>query len=246
MTQRILIVGATSAIARETARCFAAQGASFFLAGRNESHLLTVTQDLKARGAERVETMALDFNQTELHETLVARAENFLGSFDVALIAYGTLPNQKACELDFSLAQKEFATNFVSGMSLLTHLANCFELQKSGVIAVISSVAGDRGRPSNYVYGSAKGALSLYLQGLRARLTKSGVHVLTIKPGFVATPMTAQVKKNFLFANPVSVGKGIHQAILKRRDVVYLPFFWRWIMLILKLVPESLFKRLNL
>lgn len=131
-------------------------------------------------------------------------------------------------------------------VSLLTLLANRLEAQKSGTIAVISSVAGDRGRSSNYVYGTAKGAVSLFLQGLRGRLHPSGVRVLTIKPGFVDTPMTADVKKNALFASPEGIAKGIVSAIDRGREVVYLPSFWRGIMLMIRAVPEPLFKRLKL
>lgn len=131
-------------------------------------------------------------------------------------------------------------------MSLLTLLANRLETQRSGTLAVISSVAGDRGRASNYVYGTAKGALSLFVQGLRNRLYDTGVHVLTVKPGLVNTPMTAALKKNFLYAKPEGVAKGIVAAIDKKREVVYMPFFWRWLMLVIRALPEPLFKRLKL
>jgi len=140
----------------------------------------------------------------------------------------------------------ELQTNFTTVVSLLTLLANLFERQGRGSIAVISSVAGDRGRQSNYVYGAAKGALTIYLQGLRNRLAKANVHVLTIKPGFVDTPMTRDFKKGLLWVGPDVIARGIVKAIDKRKDVAYLPFFWRYIMFIIKIIPERIFKRLSL
>jgi len=144
------------------------------------------------------------------------------------------------------VAMMELQTNFTTVVSLLTLLANLFERQGRGSIAVISSVAGDRGRQSNYVYGAAKGALTIYLQGLRNRLAKANVHVLTIKPGFVDTPMTRDFKKGLLWVGPDVIARGIVKAIDKRKDVAYLPFFWRYIMFIIKIIPERIFKRLSL
>jgi len=129
---------------------------------------------------------------------------------------------------------------------LLTPIANRFERQGFGCIAVISSVAGDRGRQSNYIYGTAKGALTIFLQGLRNRLHKSGVHVLTIKPGFVDTPMTSEFKKGLLGVGPESIAKGSHRAIARKKNVVYLPWFWRGVMALIKAVPERIFCRLAL
>jgi short-subunit dehydrogenase len=116
---------------------------------------------------------------------------------------------------------------------------------RQGTLAVISSVAGDRGRRSNYVYGASKGALSIFLDGVRSRLDRAGVQVLTIKPGFVATPMTSHLEQGPLFAQPAQVAKGIVKAVERRRDVVYLPAFWAVIMLVIRLVPRPLFKKLN-
>ncbi len=244
--KKILIIGATSAIASETAKLFARDGAALFLVGRNAEKLRILANDLKIRGAHQVETLAADLHDLVGHATMVEKAIATLTGLDIALIAHGTLPNQKQCERDFSVAMKEFTTNFTSAASILTILANHFEHQRSGTLAAISSVAGDRGRPSNYIYGSAKGALSLFLEGLRARLCKSGVFVVTIKPGFVATPMTAGIKKNFLFTSPEVVGEGIYQAILKRRDTIYLPWWWRCVMRGVKSIPECIFKKMSL
>jgi len=162
------------------------------------------------------------------------------------LIAYGVLGDQKACEQDFVVTEHLLRTNFLSVVSLLT-LLDRFERQRYGCIAVITSVAGDRGRQSNYVYGTAKGAISVFLQGLRNRLHSANVCVLNIKPGFVDTPMTAGIaRKGFLWAQPETIAQGIYQAIEKRKSTVYLPGFWRLIMLVLRHIPESIFKRLKL
>lgn len=245
-SRRVLVAGATSAIAEETARLFAAEGAALFLAGRNEARLAAVADDLRARGAASVGTFALDFNDVACHAALLDAAEGAMGGLDVVLVAHGTLSDQKACAASPEETLRELATNFTSAAALLTLVANRFEARKAGVIAVISSVAGDRGRQSNYVYGSAKAGLSAFLSGLRNRLFKSGVAVVTIKPGFVDTPMTAHLPKNPLFASPGKVGRAIHAAIGARKDVVYVPGYWRLILAIIRAVPERLFKRLGL
>jgi short-subunit dehydrogenase len=244
--KKILIIGATSAIAQEAARHFAAAGDGLFLVARDPAKLEAVAGDLKARGASLVESFEMDVNDLARHPLIIHEAEEILGGLDVALVAHGTLPEQKACEASFEKTEQELKTNFLSTVSLLTELANNFEKKKAGAIAVITSVAGDRGRPSNYVYGTAKGATSIFLSGLRARLAKSSVAVVDIRLGFVDTPMTASVKKNFLFASPDTIGRGIYKAILKKKDTVYLPWFWRWIMAVVRTIPEPLFKKMNL
>ncbi len=242
---RMMIVGATSAIAHETAKCFAKDGVEFFLVGRNSDKLEAVGNDLKVRGAKRIETFVLDVNDLARHEELLDAAITTLDGLDAVLIAHGTLSDQEKCQQSVSETMKEFTTNALSVISLLTLLGNYFEQQRRGCIAVISSVAGDRGR-GNYVYGSAKSAVSTFLQGLRNRLAKSGVAVVTIKPGFVDTPMTAALKKGPLFASPRTVGQGTYEAMKKRADVVYLPWFWRPIMLIVKSIPERVFKKMSI
>jgi decaprenylphospho-beta-D-erythro-pentofuranosid-2-ulose 2-reductase len=243
---KILIVGATSAIAHETAKCFARDGAELYLVGRNSEKLAAVADDLKVRGAKRVETFQLDLVEMERHQELLETAIATLGTLDMLLIAHGTLGDQQLCQQSVAETMREFANNCTSFISFLTISANYFEQQRRGCIAVITSVAGDRGRPSNYVYGTAKAAVSTFLQGLRARLYKSGVAVVTIKPGFVDTPMTAAHKKGLLFAKPRSVGEGIYKAMKQGKDVAYLPWFWRPIMFVVRSIPESLFKRLSL
>jgi len=177
---------------------------------------------------------------------LLKSAISVFNGLDAVLIAVGTLPDQRTCEQDSEQTVREFCTNCVSLIAFLVHVANYFEAQRQGCIAVITSVAGDRGRQSNYVYGAAKGALDIFLQGLRSRLFKVGVPVVTVKPGFVDTPMTASLRKNFFFASPQAVGRSIYHAMLRRKDVVYVPWFWRWVMAIIKNVPERAFKRMKL
>ncbi len=244
--RRVLIIGATSAIALETARLFARDGDSLFLVSRNEEKLDAVTRDLTVRGAGKTDRFQADLNDFSLHETIIERAVESLQGLDIVLIAHGSLSDQKACEKNYRLAEEELRTNFLSVVSLLTPLANFFERQGRGCIAVISSVSGDRCKRSNYLYGTAKGAVSLFLQGLRNRLHDKGVHVLTVKPGFVDTPMTAHMDKTFLFAQPGAVAREIYRAIQKRKDIVYLPFFWRFLMAGIRHIPERYFKRMGL
>ena len=243
---KILIVGATSAIASETAKCFARENAELFLVGRNAEKLAAVADDLRVRGAKRVETLVLDLSNLDGHQQMFDTALSTLGTLDMLLIAHGTLGDQKLCEQSVTETMKEFTNNCTSVISLLTISTNYFEQQKYGCIAVVSSVAGDRGRPGNYVYGTTKAAVSTFLQGLRSRLYKSGVSVVTVKPGLVDSPMTAALKKGPLFSSPQHVGRGVYQAMKKGKAVVYLPGYWRGIMFVVRSIPEGVFKRLSL
>lgn len=247
--KRVIIFGATSAIAEHTARQLIAQGASLYCIGRNQQKLDAMLDDLKVRAGDnqRVDGAVADLIDSSQHEVLIDAAEAFLGAVDGVLIAHGTLPDQQACQEDVTRMRQEIETNALSVVSLLTLLANRFEQQRRGVIGVISSVAGDRGRQSNYVYGAAKGMVSIFAQGLRNRLAKSNVDVVTIKPGFVDTPMTAEFNKSgLLWAKPEQVAAGIIKAMQKGRGDVYLPWFWWGIMQIIKHIPEAIFKRLSL
>ncbi|MCW9024894.1 MAG: SDR family oxidoreductase [Gammaproteobacteria bacterium] len=246
MNKNIMIIGATSAIAQEVARQYASPGCQLFLVARDESKLDIVKADLLSRGAGNVATACMDFSVASDFNTVLDNANAFLGSIDTVLIAYGTLPDQVACAESSDETLKALNLNLVSVISVLTVLGNYFEKQQSGTIAVISSVAGDRGRQSNYVYGAAKGGLSIFLQGLRNRLATKGVNVLTIKPGFVDTPMTKAFDKGPLWASPKTVAKSIVKAIEKNKDTLYVPWFWFWIMLIIKFIPEKIFKRMSL
>lgn len=244
--QKILIIGATSAIAEASARRWAARGDSLFLVGRRAERLQVIAADLRVRGAAAVGCYTMDACDTPAHAAMLAAAGAALGGIDLALIAHGSLPDQKACQASVERTLKEIEINGLSVVALATRIGELFAAQGAGSLAVISSVAGDRGRQSNYVYGAAKGMVSLFLQGLRNRLAKQGVHVLTIKPGFVDTPMTAALPKGALWAKPDAVARGIVRAIDSRRDEVYLPGFWWLIMTIIRHIPERLFKKLSL
>lgn len=245
MRARVVIVGAGSAIAKATARLWAAKGARLFLIARNPRALGRLSDDLKARGAAAVETSVLDVNDSAAHEATLSRAFSAFEGIDVALIAHGTLPDQDECERSIEFAMREFDTNGTRTIELMSRFADLLEKQHAGTLAVISSVAGDRGRASNAVYGAAKSAVTAYASALRQRLRRSDVHVLTIKPGFVDTPMTDRFAKGVLWAKPDHVAAGIVRAVASRRDVVYLPWFWRPVMLMIRLLPEFVFKRLR-
>ena len=241
-----LIFGATSAIAQEVAKILARQGAKLFLVARDEAKLSALAENLHVLTGHRPEFKEIDFSSIDQIAAVIQQARNRLGGLDMILVAHGTLPDQRICESDPEEALEAMRVNLLSIVAILTVAANEMEQQRRGCIAVISSVAGDRGRQSNYVYGAAKGGLTVFLQGLRNRLAKSGVTVVTIKPGFVDTPMTAHLPKNFLFAQPATIASGIVKGIEHRRDVVYVPFFWRFVMLMIRLIPERVFKKLKL
>ncbi|WLG32700.1 SDR family oxidoreductase [Pseudomonas simiae] len=245
--KRILIIGATSAIATACARLWAEQGSEFFLVARSAEKLAQISADLTARGAKTVTVYCMDATDYSSHDLMLESCILTLQQIDIALIAHGTLPDQKACEQDVSVALAEFSNNGTSVIALLSLLANHFETQRCGTLAVISSVAGDRGRPSNYLYGTAKAAVSTFCEGLRARMFKVGVHVITIKPGFVDTPMTQGLAlPAALLATPEQVARLIVKGVKKQKDTLYVPGFWRFIMLIIKYIPGVIFKRLSL
>jgi short-subunit dehydrogenase len=245
--KRVLIIGATSAIATACARLWAVQGSEFFLVARNVEKLEQTAADLKIRGATQVACYNMDATDLAAHPAMLDACLNAMPQIDIALIAHGSLPDQKACEQDVDLALREFANNGTSVIALLTLLTKQFETQHCGCLAVISSVAGDRGRPSNYLYGAAKAAVSTFCEGLRARLFKVGAHVITIKPGFVDTPMTQGLSlPAALVARPEQVAQHIVKGIERRVATLYTPGFWALIMLIIRAIPQPIFKRLNL
>ena len=244
--ETIVIFGATSAVAQSLARLHANSGDSFILVARNSEHLESIAADLRVRGARSVSCIATDLAKTEDHPRLVQELEASSNNISRYYFFYGVLPNQGACEESWENTLEALNTNFLSKVSLLGLLANKVEKERNGTLIVVSSVAGDRGRQSNYVYGTGKGALSIFLQGLRNRLQKAGCSVITIKPGFIDTPMTADFEKGFLWASPERVAKDIYKAAGKGKDVVYTPWFWQYIMLIIKWIPEPIFKKLSL
>ncbi|WP_303637822.1 SDR family oxidoreductase [Stenotrophomonas tuberculopleuritidis] len=242
--QRVLIIGATSAIAEATARAYALRGSNLFLVGRNAARLDAICADLVVRGAAHCHAHVMDVVDIHAHAATVDAARIAMGGIDIALIAHGTLPDQTACDSSVELAIREFTINGTATISLASTIAAA--LAKRGTLAVISSVAGDRGRASNYLYGSAKAAVSTYLSGLGQRLQKPDINVLVIKPGFVDTPMTAAFKKGPLWATPEKIARGIVAAIDKRKAVAYLPWFWWGIMMVIKNIPEGIFRRMKL
>ncbi len=244
--KKILIIGATSAIAEATARIWASRGDRLCLMARDERKLEVISADLQVRGASEVYCANLDVRSFAQHDKILSYTIEQLDGLDVVLIAHGTLPDQTECEADADKLVEEFETNALSTLAMLVPLSNYLQARGEGTIAVVTSVAGDRGRQSNYLYGAAKGCVSIYLQGLRNRLYKHGVKVVDIKPGFVDTPMTKQFKKGLLWAQPEAIARGIVSAVDRGRDVVYLPRFWRAIMTIIVFLPEVVFKRMKL
>lgn len=242
----IMIIGATSAIASAVARLYAGQHQhAFYLLARNTRQLQKLEDDLTVRGATAVQTTMLDAQADYL--PALEKALGQMPEPDIILMAHGVLGDQSACEKDTDALQQLLDINTVSSMKMLTVLGNHLEKQGHGTLVFISSVAGDRGRASNYVYGASKAAVTTFLQGMRIRLLRAGVNVLTVKPGFVDTPMTADFEKSGpLWASPETIAAGISKAITKRRGMVYLPWFWRYIMLIIIHIPGKIFNKLNL
>jgi short-subunit dehydrogenase len=244
--KKILVLGATSGIAEATCRIWAAQGASLFLVARNQSKLESVAADLRIRGAAFVDTAVADLDDTTQHPALLAHAINSLTGMDIAYLAHGVLGDQAHAEQDFNTAAQILHTNFIAPVSLLTWLANFCVQRHAGTLAVLSSVAGDRGRKSNYIYGSSKAGLSAFLGGLRNRIDREGVTVLAIKPGPTKTAMTATMKGSEKFADVNKVAQTIVKAIDAKKDTLYVPFQWQPIMFVIRNIPESIFKKLNL
>jgi short-subunit dehydrogenase len=247
--ENVLVVGATSGIAGAFCHRLARSGHRLIVAGRNSEELARIGADLRVRYEADVTSETFDASDFESHTELVDRClDHFNGRLDGVAIFHGYLPDRDESISDFAVIGRTIEVNFTSVVSLLTPIANRMQRKRSGWIAVVSSIAGDRGRQSNYVYGSAKAGLSVYLDGLRNRLFHHGVHVLTIKPGFVDTAMT-QGRINTqspLVASPEKVAADIEKAIRQRRNRIYTPWFWRPIMRVIKSLPEPIFKRLKL
>jgi decaprenylphospho-beta-D-erythro-pentofuranosid-2-ulose 2-reductase len=243
--QTVLIFGGTSTIARSASEHFARLGYGLVLLGRDLDKLGTNAQDLRVRYGVPVDTAYFDATKTQLHGSLVADlAQKHQGPLGV-LVAFGYLGDQLKAEYEFEEAQQIIQINFTGIVSLLTHISTLLQ-ERGGFIISLASVAGDRGRQSNYVYGSAKAGLEAFLSGLRNRLHPQGVRVITIKPGFVDTPMTFAKEGLFLLASPDAVGKAIVASLDGQRDVIYAPWFWSPIMTVIKTIPENIFKRLSL
>jgi short-subunit dehydrogenase len=242
-----LVLGASSAIARAFARAAAAEGADIVLAGRDRDDLDKSAGDIALRSGRRATVLDFDALDYASHEAAITRAREAAGTGTLNIfLAFGTMPPQAEIDRDARLAFRTIESNYVGAVSILQAAAPVLEAQKRGAVVALSSVAGDRGRIKNYVYGSAKAGLSAYLQGLRARLFRSGVSVTTVKPGFVDTAMTFGLPGLFLVASPHAVARACLAAAQKGREEIYFPFFWWGIMTIIRNIPERIFKRLSI
>lgn len=241
---KVLIIGASSAIAEEVCKLFATKDkAELFLVARNEAKLKAIADDMKVRGASAVYGYNLDLMEINQHQALLDRVFADAGTIDYAIIAHGSLSNEQKTRDSIEYAMQELNLNLNSFVSLSLILANKFEKQKSGSLTIISSVAGDRGRQKLSVYGTAKAGLSYLGQALAQRLIKSNVHVLIVRPGIVDTPMTVDLPKGILAVKADKAGKDIYNAIKARKVLIYTPWFWRYIMLIIRLLPQTIFLR---
>ena len=240
----MVIIGGTSDIARATAAAFGRQGWDLHLAGRDTALLQKNAADLALRTKRRVTWSYFDANDVPAHkkfwESIAPEAEG-------VLCAIGLLGDQRRAEHDWALGQTILQANFTGLVPVLSLAAETFEERGQGLIIGLSSVAGDRGRAANYLYGSGKAGLTAFLSGLRSRLAAKGVQVMTVKPGFVATKMTENLNlSKVLTATPEKVAEDIVAAVGKKRSVVYTPWFWRWIMWLIRHIPENVFKKLKL
>lgn len=240
-----IILGATSSMARAFARAVAAEGAGVILGGRDAGELAALAADCRLRGARLAEPAVFDAREPATFAPLVARAEAEEGEINAAVFV-GSMPEQAAIDADPGLIDGVVADSFTGPARFLQLLAPVMEARGQGTVVGVGSVAGDRGRLGNYVYGAAKAGFATYLSGLRNRLTRAGGHVVTVKPGFVDTAMTWGLPGLFLVASPEAVAADLLRAVRKRRNVIYTPFFWRWIMLIIRHIPEPVFKRMKI
>jgi decaprenylphospho-beta-D-erythro-pentofuranosid-2-ulose 2-reductase len=241
----VAVFGATSSIAEHVARRYACRGAHLFLAARQRERLDAIARDLEVRGAQKVSTFVCDFDDVAGFGPMLKACEEAIGSPDRVLVAYGTLPDQEEVQRDPELAAKALHTNLTSPAVLLNSLAD--RLHEGSAIAVITSVAGERGRQSNYIYGAAKGGLSRFLEGLRHRLAGRGVRVIDVRPGFVDTPMTDAIeKKGPLWAKPDRIARDIERALERRDGPIHTPWFWGIIMAIVTRIPDRLFLKTKL
>ena len=242
----VLILGATSPIARQVAKRYAEQGQPVFCAARDAEEAEAVASDIHLRHDVETASGHFDAREFDAHRDFVDEVVEAVGPIDVALVAFGDMGDQEEAQQDFEIARRVIEVNYTGAASIAEAVAAHLEERGDGSIIGISSVAGDRGRQSNYFYGSAKGAFALYLQGLRNRLFPEGVHVLTVKPGFVDTRMTFGMETAIPIASPEDVSRAIVKAEKKGKNKIYVPRFWAAIMGIIKSIPEVIFKRLSL
>ncbi|WBL32609.1 SDR family oxidoreductase [Sinirhodobacter sp. HNIBRBA609] len=243
MMKSWIVLGAGSAMARPLIRRLAAEGCALFLAGRNTDALEPLAADCRLRGARLVEVMQFDARNHGNYAALIDRLAAEEGEIN-AISFVGSMPDQSAIDADPDLIKGVIADSFTGPATFLQQLAPLLEQRGSGTIVGISSVAGDRGRLNNYVYGAAKGAFSTYLSGLRNRCGRKGVHVMTVKPGPVDTPMTYGMKMPFM-TTPEAVAEDILKGIRRRRNVIYTAPIWRLVMLVIQHIPEPIFKKMS-
>jgi len=248
--KNIIIIGATSAISQSVAKQLLAEDVCFHLVARNKDKLDIVANDLLARGCSNAICYHLDFNDLNEHTAFVDMISKNVEIIDTLFICYGIMHSQQDCEVDVTKAIEQVNSNYVSTVSLLVLFSELMATQSregnGATIAVVSSVAGDRGRKSNFVYGSAKAGLTVFLEGLRYKLYTKGINVLTIKPGFVDSPMTADINKGALWVSTDRVAQYIVKGIEKKKSVIYIPTFWFFIMAIIKIIPTFIFRKLNI
>lgn len=244
MTETWIILGATSSMARAFARATAAKGANVFVTGRDMADLSALACDCALRGAPLSEALAFDARDTNTFQPIVERVTQEEGTLNVAVFV-GSMPSQDAIDADPRLIAGTVLDNYAGPAAFLQTIAPHLEERGGGAVVGVGSVAGDRGRIGNYVYGSAKAGFHTYLSGLRNRLTRAGGHVVTVKPGFVDTAMTWGLEGMFLVATPEKIAADILKAVAKRKNTIYTPGFWRIIMTIIKSIPEPIFKKLS-
>lgn len=244
MTETWIILGATSSMAKAFARQVAARGDNLFLAGRDMEDLKRLATDCIARGAPIAEAVKFDARERKGFQAIINRATREDGQINAAVFV-GSMPAQDEIDKSPALIEGTVTDSFTGPAMFLQALAPEMETRGGGTVVGVGSVAGDRGRIGNYVYGSAKAGFHTYLSGLRNRLTRSGGHVVTVKPGFVDTAMTWGVPGMFLVATPDKVARDILRAVDRKKNVIYTPFFWRYIMLIIRSIPEFVFKKLS-
>jgi decaprenylphospho-beta-D-erythro-pentofuranosid-2-ulose 2-reductase len=244
-TPRVLMLGATSPIARALALEYARGGASLYLAARDTAEAARIAQDLAVRTGAAVHAGPFEAADYAAHPELIARAAAAMGGLDGVALCFGALGDEPAAHHDAPAAIKIITDNYTGAVSILTIAADYFAAQQSGFIIVIGSVAGERGRSRNYIYGSAKGALALFAQGMRARFARTPIHVMTVILGTVDTRMTWGREGAFLTVAPERAAAMIHKAWRRRAEVAYVPFFWRFIMGVIKALPERIFKKLK-
>lgn len=245
MIKTWVILGGSSSIGRAFARAAAAMGADILLAGRDKEDLERTAGDIVTQFGVSVNCASFDASDVRSHETLcdaVALSDGPIGIF----LLFGFMPEQTEIDVDPQLGRQTIDVNYTGAVSILSHLARFLEKRPESRVVVLSSVAGDRGRLKNYVYGSAKAGLNAYLQGLRARLWRTGSYVTTVKAGFIDTDMTFGMPGMFFVATPSACAEACMALAYKGREVAYFPWFWRYIMLIIRTIPECIFKKTNI